>query len=130
MSQHDDGRRVTWEGWYEMNYCVFIESPIASLILSYNVKTNAPPVPLSIFDSDPLKKAPTPSSLVVFIQQSNVFLYITSVLLSPDCIIMRLLTVSKGYDTTPATVVTVCEQCTRVYSSLQTDDRQCNLPVR
>lgn len=88
----------------------FNVSLIVSLMVSYNVKTNAPPVPLRIFENAPLKKAGTPSALNVFIQQSNVLLYIISCLLSPDCIIIRLLTVSKGYDTIPATVVTACKR--------------------
>lgn len=69
---------------------------IDSLIVSYNVKTRAPPVPRRMLENAPLKKAPDPSVLVIFIQQSNVFLYIISALVRPDCIIIRLLTVSKG----------------------------------
>lgn len=87
----------------------FNAASILCLSESYKVKTNAPPVPLRTFESEPLKKAVTPSALAVLIQQSNVFLYIISVLESPDCIIIRLLTVSKGYDMIPATVVTTCK---------------------
>lgn len=69
---------------------------IESLTVSYNVKTRAPPVPRRMLENAPLKKAPGPSVFDIFIQQSNVFLYIISVFFRPDCIIIRLLTVSKG----------------------------------
>jgi hypothetical protein len=50
-----------------------------------------------------LKNAFYPSALAILTMQSNVFLYKISAL--PDYIIILLLTVSKGYEITPAVAV-------------------------
>lgn len=61
------------------------------------------PIPLNTFESAPLKNAFYPSDLAILTIQSKVLLYKISAL--PDCIIIRLLTVSKGYEITPAVAV-------------------------
>jgi len=57
-------------------------------------RTRAQPMERSTFVKLPLKRALAPSSLMIFLQQSSVPLYIFSP--SPDIIIRRLRTVSKG----------------------------------
>lgn len=66
------------------------------LISSYMTSTMAPPVPRSTLENAPLKKAAPPSVLAMVDQQWMVLLYTISVFLRPDCIIIRLRTVSKG----------------------------------
>lgn len=66
----------------------------------------APPVPRRTLEKAPLKKAADPSVLAMVTQQWAVFLYKISAFLRPDCIIMRLRTVSNGYEMIPETVVT------------------------
>lgn len=70
------------------------------------------PIPLNTFESAPLKNAFYPSDLAILTIQSKVLLYKISALpinivinIIPDCIIIRLLTVSKGYEITPAVAV-------------------------
>lgn len=70
-------------------------------------RTIAPPVPRKMLEKAPLKKAAGPSLLKIVAQQWAVLLYTISVFLRPDCIIIRLRTVSNGYETIPAIVVTV-----------------------
>jgi hypothetical protein len=73
-------------------------------------RTKEPPIPLNTLDPAPLKKALVPSWAAIFLKQSIVPLYKISFFPSfpflPDYIIILLLTVSRGYETNPATAVT------------------------
>ena len=89
-------------------------------ISSYMTRTMAPPRPRRIFEKQPLKKAGTPPSFfMILLAQSIDPLYnraepwnlshhckIMWSFTSPDCIIIRRLTVSIGYAMIPARVST------------------------
>ena len=68
---------------------------------AYKASTSAPPVPRNTFERAPLKKARVPSFFEIFTQASSVFLYWIAPFFRPDCIIMRRLTVSNGYEVMP-----------------------------
>ena len=59
-----------------------------------------------MLERHPLKKADGPSSLYIFLKQSQVPVYITSAPFLPEVIMSLLLTVSNGYEMTPAPTVT------------------------
>jgi hypothetical protein len=61
---------------------------------SYITNTIEAPIPLNTFESAPLKNALGPSFLAILAKQSKVPVYNKSE--RPDCIINRLLTVSRG----------------------------------
>ncbi|ETV69122.1 hypothetical protein H257_15085 [Aphanomyces astaci] len=78
-----------------------------ALTSSYKTRTRADPDPRRTLEPAPLKYAGAPPSVVQIVrQQCHVFAYNTSG--RPTCIIMRRRTVSSGYDSSPATVCTVC----------------------